>query len=183
MKFFIICIILFLLTACSNEVMNMATINQLSALDSLQGGDNIAVYDASNGDARKSSLTLLSEWLQSIWIYPATLKREPTFIDISTLPSSSTVTISTDGANYHFTLGGASVTLVALQLPGSADAADNQEVSVTATTALTQLQMLVGTGASVVGGGFLGAFAIADSVRFKYNLATTTWYRIELSVV
>lgn len=154
------------------------TINQLSSVDSLQSGDQIVLYDASNGDSRKSSLTLLSEWLQSIWTYPTTLKREPTTINIDTLPSSSTITISTDGANYQMNLGGAAVTLVAVQLPAAADAADNQEVSITATSALTQLQITVGSGASVVGGGFLGAQVAGDFARFKYNLATTTWYRV-----
>jgi hypothetical protein len=41
----------------------MATINQLSAVDSLQGGDQIPVYDASNGDARKASMSTLLEYI------------------------------------------------------------------------------------------------------------------------
>lgn len=41
----------------------MATINQLSAVDTLQGGDQIPVYDQSNGDARKTSLTTLAAFI------------------------------------------------------------------------------------------------------------------------
>jgi hypothetical protein len=41
----------------------MATINQLSSVDTLQGGDQIPIYDQSNGDARKASLTALAAFL------------------------------------------------------------------------------------------------------------------------
>ena len=41
----------------------MATINQLSSVDSLQGGDQIPIYDQSNGDARKTSLTTLAAFI------------------------------------------------------------------------------------------------------------------------
>ena len=39
----------------------MTTINRLSAVDTLQAGDQIPVYDQSNGDARKASMTVLME--------------------------------------------------------------------------------------------------------------------------
>jgi len=41
----------------------MPQINQLSSLDSLSGGDQLPVYSASNGDARKSSITLLTQYV------------------------------------------------------------------------------------------------------------------------
>lgn len=43
----------------------MTTINRLSAVDTLQGGDQIPVYDQSNGDARKASMTVISEFLSN----------------------------------------------------------------------------------------------------------------------
>jgi hypothetical protein len=43
----------------------MATINQLSSVDTLQGGDQIPVYDQSNGDARKASMTTLASYMAS----------------------------------------------------------------------------------------------------------------------
>ncbi len=42
----------------------MIGINDLSAVSSLQAGDNFPLYDASNGDSRKASLTVLTEWMQ-----------------------------------------------------------------------------------------------------------------------
>jgi hypothetical protein len=44
----------------------MATINQLSSLDTLQGGDQIPVYDQSNGDARKASMTTIANYVTSV---------------------------------------------------------------------------------------------------------------------
>lgn len=43
----------------------MATINQLSSVDTLQGGDQFPVYDQSNGDARKVSLTTLTAYIEA----------------------------------------------------------------------------------------------------------------------
>lgn len=41
----------------------MPSINQLSAVDSLQGGDQLAVWSTAMGDTRRSPLTVLVEFL------------------------------------------------------------------------------------------------------------------------
>lgn len=41
----------------------MTTINRLSAVDTLEGGDQLPLYDSGNGDARKASLTLLKSFI------------------------------------------------------------------------------------------------------------------------
>lgn len=46
----------------------MTTINRLSAVDTLQGGDQVPVYDQSNGDARKASMTVLQDFILSNFI-------------------------------------------------------------------------------------------------------------------
>ncbi len=43
----------------------MSTINQLSAVDSLANGDQVPVYAAGQGDARKFSLTTLVNFLST----------------------------------------------------------------------------------------------------------------------
>ena len=42
----------------------MPEINRLSQTDVVQGGDNLALYVTANGDARKMSITLLTEFMQ-----------------------------------------------------------------------------------------------------------------------
>ena len=41
----------------------MTTINQLSSLDTLSGGDQLPVFSTGNGDARKSSISLLLSYI------------------------------------------------------------------------------------------------------------------------
>lgn len=41
----------------------MAQINQLSAIESPQSGDQLALFSTSNGDARKMALSVLAAWL------------------------------------------------------------------------------------------------------------------------
>jgi hypothetical protein len=42
----------------------MTTINRLNSVDTLQDGDQIAVYDKSNGDARKASMSTVAEYIR-----------------------------------------------------------------------------------------------------------------------
>lgn len=44
----------------------MSTINQLSAVDSLQGGDNLPLYSNAQGDTRRASMTTLAEYIDSV---------------------------------------------------------------------------------------------------------------------
>jgi hypothetical protein len=43
----------------------MASINQLSTISTLQGGDLLAVWSSNNGDSRKSSITTLMDYVNA----------------------------------------------------------------------------------------------------------------------
>lgn len=43
----------------------MATINQLSAIETPQAGDQLPLFSTNNGDARKMALSVLATWLSS----------------------------------------------------------------------------------------------------------------------
>ena len=43
----------------------MATINQLSAVDAVTGGDNLPLYSPAQGDARRASLTTILAWIST----------------------------------------------------------------------------------------------------------------------
>lgn len=45
----------------------MATINQLSAVDSLSAGDSVPLYSQAQGDARRFSLTTLVAFLSTVF--------------------------------------------------------------------------------------------------------------------
>lgn len=69
----------------------MPTINQLSAVDTLNAGDGVPVYSQSQGDARRFSLTTLIEFLSSAFTsLTATSFLKVEACTVAQLPSAST---------------------------------------------------------------------------------------------
>lgn len=151
----------------------MPEINQLSAVDSLASGDQLAVYDTSNGDARKASLLTLLTFLQS------NLTTGISYTTQYVAPSVTGFSVQiTDGsANIHLILtpvaGYATGTIV---LPTNSLVVDKQEVLVNCTQAVTTLT-IDGNGATAVTGE-PAALSANDFFRLKYDLTTKTWYRV-----
>lgn len=46
----------------------MPTINQLSSVDTISGGDQVPIYSNANGDARKASMSLIKEYVQEDFV-------------------------------------------------------------------------------------------------------------------
>lgn len=150
-------------------------INQLSAMDSLSGSDQIPVYDASNGDARKSSLTLLKEWLEDN--LSLTNAGQPNTQYAAPSASGFSVAITDADDSIHLILtpvaGYATGTIV---LPAVANATDKQSVLVNSTQAVTTLTV-DGNGAVAVTGEPT-TLAANDFFTLKYDALTQTWYRV-----
>lgn len=147
----------------------MTNINQLSSLDSLSGGDQIPVWATSNGDTRKSSLTLLLSWMQSNLSLPGTLTTQ------YAAPSSTgfTVTVAQGDTWLLLTPTGtfAAGTIV---LPGAPT--DKAEVSVNCTQIVTALTVSAG-GTTVTG----APTTLASANQFftmRFDAATNAWYRV-----
>jgi hypothetical protein len=69
----------------------MSTINQLSAVDSLNAGDNVPVYSAAQGDARRFSLTTLVAFLSSAFTsFTVTSYIKTSPVTFANLPSAVT---------------------------------------------------------------------------------------------
>lgn len=155
----------------------MPTINRLSAVDSVEGGDQLPIYDQGNGDARKMSLSLLLSWIQSALSFPDAGVQP--FTTQRAAPSATGFSVAiTDGPdNIHLILtpsaGYAAGTIV---LPAVGNAIDKQEILINTTQQVTALT-INGNGAVAVTGAptSLGA---EDFFRLKYDLATQTWYRV-----
>lgn len=152
----------------------MATINQLTALNTLSAGDLLAVYSSSNGDARKASLTTLLTFLNANLANASTA-----FTTQYSAPSATgfSVSITDVSANIHLILtpaaGYAAGTIV---LPAVSNAIDKQEVLVNCTQAVTTLT-INGNGATAVTGAPT-TLAANDFFRLKYDLTTSSWYRV-----
>lgn len=152
-------------------------IKNLTALDSLTAGDNIAVGSSTNGDDRRAALSVLLSYIQS----NLTITDTAAFAEYTTqyaAPSATGQSIQvTDGDdNIHLIItpvaGYAAMTIV---LPTSTNCTDKQDILVNCTEAVTTLT-IDGNGSTVAGEPTTLA---ADAYfRLKYDLPGTTWYRV-----
>jgi hypothetical protein len=154
----------------------MTTINRLSAVDSLEGGDQIPIYDSGNGDARKSSLTLLKSWLQANLTFtdpkPTTQRYAP-----SATGWSVTVTDGSDDAGdvHLIVTPAAGYAAGTITLPALASLTDKQTVTVNCTQAVTTLTVS-GNGATVTGAPT--SLSANDYFTLKFDEYADTWYRV-----
>lgn len=66
----------------------MTTINQLSSYDNPQSGDQVPVYSANNGDARKTALSVLATWFSTAFTSLTTTSYvKVTPVTVANLPS------------------------------------------------------------------------------------------------
>lgn len=150
----------------------MPQINQLAAVDQVQSGDQVPIYSAANGDARKASLSLLKTFFQE-GITAADDK-----ITQYAAPSATgfSVQVNNDADSVWLVLtptaGFAAGTLV---LPAVANCVDRQEILVNCTQAITTLTVS-GNGATVTGAPT--TLAANGFFRLRFDAITDTWYRV-----
>lgn len=150
----------------------MTTINKLSAVDALAAGDLVPVYDSSNGDARKASMSVLAAYVQTL------LTAVDSFLTQYAAPSATGFSVQiTDGdENVWLVLtpvaGYATGTIV---LPLSTNAVDRQEILINCTQVVTTLTV-DGNGATVTGEP--SGLAANDFFRLRFDGVTSTWYRV-----
>lgn len=151
-------------------------INQLSSVDVLQGGDLFAIFDASNSDTRKTSLTLLLDYMQTNLVVSAG-KQEVVTQYASPSATGFNIAISDTSDNTWLVLtptaGYAAGTIT---LPAVANVIDKQEVLVNCTQQITTLTV-DGNGATAVTGepASMGA---DDFFKMKFDDTTKSWYRV-----
>lgn len=69
----------------------MATINQLSAVDTVAASDQVPLYSSSQGDARKASFTTIVEFLASAFTsLSVTSYVKTTPVTVANLPAAAT---------------------------------------------------------------------------------------------
>lgn len=156
----------------------MATINQLSATDTLTGGDLLPVYVSNNGDARKASLTLLKSYMQNNLTFPSATGITQ-FVTQYASPAATgfTITMTSSSSNAWLIISPlAAYAAGTITFPLRANCVDNQEIIFNTTQAITALT-INGNGSTVIGApGTLSQYAGA---RFKFNALAGTWYRLD----
>jgi hypothetical protein len=150
----------------------MSTINRLSSVDALQPGDLIPVWDGSNGDTRKASLTTLLAFIESNFADPDYSTRivapnvDGFNVDIGNTGDSSWLIVN---PTLNYTTG-------SITLPSTAYAVNDQEITVVFTAQVSSFS-ITGAGATVLGAPTqIGTY---DSFRVRYNAAQLTWYTLD----
>ena len=145
----------------------MPTINQLSAVDTLSGGDQIPVWAPSNGDTRKSSLTLLASYINGLLDLPVDISRSQ-----YSAPSVTGFTVAVTSPNTWLVLNPTNAFAAGtIALPSNVP--DLSMVSIVTTQSITALTVSA-SGASVVGSPTTAGANTAFTMR--YDAVTNSWY-------
>lgn len=150
----------------------MATIDQLTAVDSVTLSDLLPIYSSTNGDARKCAISVLSAYIQS------QLNTNDNKTTQYSVPAATgtTVTVTNSGISIWLVItplaGYAAMTIV---LPAVANCTDKQEILVNCTQSVTTLT-INSNGATTVG----APTTLAANAFFllRFDLATKVWYRV-----
>lgn len=150
----------------------MTTINQLTAVDEVSASDQVPIYSANSGDARKASMSVLKTFMQE------GITASDDKVTQYAAPSSNafTVTITDDSDSVWLILTPtgpfAAGTIV---LPSVANAADKQEILVNCTQDVTTLT-INGNGATVTGEP--SGLSANDFFRLRFDAVTSVWYLV-----
>lgn len=150
----------------------MPTINQLTAVDTVTGSDQVPIYSAEAGDARKAALFVIAAYIQEA------IAVSISFMTQYAAPSATgfSVQINNDSDNVWLVLtplaGYANGTLV---MPELTNCIDQQEVLVNCTQSVAALA-ITGNGATVTGAPT--ALTANGFFRLKFEAVMDTWYRV-----
>lgn len=151
----------------------MTDINQLSTADTLTAGDLLPIWRTNNSDTRKTSLTALQAFMQANLTFSA-----GQFVVQYAAPAATSFTVAllanTDN-QWLILTPLAAYAAGTITFPLSSSVADNQEILIFSTQAVTTLT-LSGNGATIVGAPT--GISQNGALRFKFNALASTWYVI-----
>lgn len=150
----------------------MPTINQLSGLSQISGGDLLPVYVSNNGDARKVSITQLLQYFQQVFAAPTVAT------NLYTPGTGFNITVPTPTSEQQWIVIQPASTLAAgtLTLPLNTGVPDGTQVLVTTTQEITALTVALNGAANAYGAPTTMAANAFFTMRFYQ--ATNSWYRV-----
>jgi len=147
----------------------MSTINQLEAVDALDGTEVLSVFDVSNGDARQATIAELMGWLEDNMEDP-----DRTFVDqtATVVATGWRVAIQDTGQWMWLHIIQPSV-LAAGTIVFPANPVDQQEIMLTASHETTTITY-DGNGATFLGGS---TYDLDESIsHWKYEATLNVWH-------
>jgi hypothetical protein len=152
----------------------MTTINSLSQIDALGGGDQVPVYDSDAGTARKASVSQFVAYFRSAFASPDVA------VTISSPIAGFNQVLATSATSIWLILTPAGTLATGtVTLPPVADCFDGQQVLVTSTESITALTV-AGNGATV--NGAPAALGIDGFFALRFNRLLSSWYCVSQSL-
>jgi len=150
----------------------MPTINQLSPLTQVSGGDQLPVYVPNNGDARRVSISQLLQYFQQTFAAPTMAT------NIFTPGTGFNVAVPTPVAQQQWMLiqPAGTLALGTVTLPLNTQTPDGTEVLVTTTQQITGFTLAANGAAQLY--GVPTTLAAQDNFRVRFVQATNSWYKI-----
>ena len=150
----------------------MPTINQLSGLSQLSGGDLLPVYVPNNGDARKVSVSQLLAYFQTTFAAPTVAT------NLYTPSTGFNITVPTPVSEQQWMIIQPAGTLASgtITLPLNTGVPDGTQVRVTTTQIITSFTLALNGAANAYGAPTTLAANAFFTMRF--NQSTNSWYRI-----
>jgi hypothetical protein len=150
----------------------MPTINQLSPISQVSGGDQLPIYVPNNGDARRVSITQLLQYFQQTFAAPTLAT------NLYTPGTGFNIAVPTPVAQQQWMLIQPASTLATgtVTLPLNTQTPDGTELLVTTTQQITAFTLAL-NGATATYGAPTTLDA-TDFFRMRFVQATNSWYRI-----
>lgn len=150
----------------------MPTINQLSGISQVSGGDLLPVYVSNNGDARKVSITQLLQYFQQVFAAPTVAT------NLYTPGTGFNITAPTPVSQQQWMIIQPAGTLAAgtITLPLNTGVPDGTELIITTTQIITSFTLALNGASNVYGAPTTLAANAFFTMRFYQ--ATNSWYRI-----
>jgi hypothetical protein len=155
----------------------MPTINQLSPISQVSGGDQLPIYVPNNGDARRVSVTQLLQYFQQTFA-------SPTLATNLYVPGTGfNITVPTPVSNDQWMLLQPAGTLATgtITLPLNTGVPDGTTVLITTTQEITSLTIAL-NGASAIFGAVTSLGAGCAAV-YRFYQPTNSWYNINAETV
>lgn len=150
----------------------MPTINQLSGISQVSGGDLLPVYVSNNGDARKVSITQLLNYFQTVFASPTVST------NLYTPGTGFNITVPTPVSEQQWMLIQPASALASgtVTLPLNTGTPDGTQVLITTTQEITAFTLALNGAAA--GFGFPSSIPAGGAFNVRYYQATNSWYNI-----
>lgn len=150
----------------------MPTINQLSGISQVSGGDLLPVYVSNNGDARKVSITQLLQYFQQTFASPTVAT------NLYTPGTGFNITVPTPTSEQQWMLLQPAGALASgtITLPLNTGVPDGTTVLITSTQNITSLTIALNGAAAIF--GTVSDLGAGMTIAFRFYQPTNSWYQI-----